>query len=78
LQPLREDLQQLLQEGLTRVHLLWIFFSCQIQTLWKLRTKMGMYPRLGCPDCPSSKELSMADVDARIHKVLDLRVGPNP
>jgi hypothetical protein len=39
---------------------------------------MGMYPGLSCPDRPSSKELSMVEVDTRIHNVLDLGVSPNP
>jgi hypothetical protein len=39
---------------------------------------MGMYPGLNCPDRPSPKELSMVEVDARIHKVLDLGLSPNP
>jgi hypothetical protein len=39
---------------------------------------MGMYPGLSCPDHPSSKELSAVEVNAQIHKVLDLRVNPNP
>jgi hypothetical protein len=37
---------------------------------------MGMYLGPNCPDCPSSEELSMEEVDAQIHKVLDLRVSP--
>jgi hypothetical protein len=39
---------------------------------------MGMYPGPSCPDQPSSEELSMAEVDTQIHKVLDLRLNPNP
>jgi hypothetical protein len=39
---------------------------------------MGMYPRPGCPDRTSSKELSAVDVDAWIQKVLDLEVSPDP
>jgi hypothetical protein len=37
-----------------------------------------MYPGSSCPDHFSSEELSVVEVDARIHKVLDLRVNPNP
>jgi hypothetical protein len=39
---------------------------------------MWMHPGPSCPDCPSSEELSAVEVDARIHKVLDLGVNPNP
>jgi hypothetical protein len=39
---------------------------------------MGMYHVPSCPDCPSSEELSVVEVDARIHKVLDLGVNLNP
>jgi hypothetical protein len=39
---------------------------------------MGMYPRPSFLDRPSSKEWSVANVYARIHKVLDLGVSPNP
>jgi hypothetical protein len=38
---------------------------------------MWMYPGPSCPDRPSSEELSTMEVDAQIHKVLDLRVSPN-
>jgi hypothetical protein len=78
LQPLREALQQLLQEGLTGVHLLWTFFSHRIQPLWRWRIKIGMYPGSSYLDCPSPEELSAMEVDAWIHRVLDLRVSPNP
>jgi hypothetical protein len=39
---------------------------------------MGMYPGLNCPNGPSSDELSMAEIDTRIHKVLYLEVILNP
>jgi hypothetical protein len=39
---------------------------------------MGMYPGPNCPNRPSLEELSTVEVDARIHKVLDLGVSPNP
>jgi hypothetical protein len=39
---------------------------------------MRMYPRPSCPDRPSSVELSVAKVDIRICKILDLVVNPNP
>jgi hypothetical protein len=77
LQPVHEALQQLRHEGLTGVHLMRTFFSHQIQLLRWQKTKMWLYPGSSCPDCPSSKELSMAEVDSWIHKVLDLRVNPN-
>jgi hypothetical protein len=38
---------------------------------------MWMYPGPSYPDRTSSEELSAAEVEARIHKVLDLRVNPN-
>jgi hypothetical protein len=38
---------------------------------------MGMYPGPSCPDHPSFEEFSVAEVDARIHKVLDLGVKPD-
>jgi hypothetical protein len=38
--------------------------------------KMWMYPGLSCPNCPSSEELSAVEVEAQIHKVLDLRDHP--
>jgi hypothetical protein len=53
-------------------------FSHRIQLLRRWRTKMWMYPGLSCPDRPFSKELSAIEVDAQIHKVLDLGVNPNP
>jgi hypothetical protein len=39
---------------------------------------MWLYPRPSCPDHPSFKELSAAEINARIHKVLDLGANPNP
>jgi hypothetical protein len=38
---------------------------------------MWMYPGLSYPDCPSSEELSEMEVEAQIHKVLDLGVNLN-
>jgi hypothetical protein len=38
---------------------------------------MGMYPGPSCPDRSSHEELSAAEVDARIHKVVDLGSNPN-
>jgi hypothetical protein len=73
LQPLHEHLQQLRQEGLTGIHLLWTFFSCRIEPLQKQRTKMWAYPGSSRPNSPSSKELIRV-VEAQIHKVLDLGV----
>jgi hypothetical protein len=40
--------------------------------------KMWTYLGLSCPNRPSAEELSAAEVKARIHKVLDLEVNPNP
>jgi hypothetical protein len=39
---------------------------------------MGMYPGPSSPDHPSSEELSMAEVDTQIHKVLNHGVSPDP
>jgi hypothetical protein len=39
---------------------------------------MGMYPGPSCSEHTSSKELSATEVDAWIHKVLDLGVSLNP
>jgi hypothetical protein len=39
---------------------------------------MGLYPGPSCPDRPLFEELSAAEIDARIHKVLDLGVNLNP
>jgi hypothetical protein len=78
LQPLHEHLQQLRQEGLTRIYLLLTFFNRRIQPLRRQRTKMWAYMWSSCPDCPSSKELSVVEVEARIYKVLDLGVIPTP
>jgi hypothetical protein len=77
LHPLRENLQQLWQEGLTVMHLLWTFFSHQIQLLRRWRIRMWMYQGPSYPDCPSSEELSASEVEAWIHKVLDVLVNPN-
>jgi hypothetical protein len=78
LQTLRENLWQLKQNGLTRIHLIRMFFSCRIQPLRRRRTKMWTYPRQSCPDRPPSKELSAAEVETQIHKFLDLGVIPSP
>jgi hypothetical protein len=52
LQPLCKNLQQLRQEGLTGMHLLWTFFSRRIQPLQKQRTKMWAYPGQAAPTTP--------------------------
>jgi hypothetical protein len=39
---------------------------------------MWIYSGLSCPDRPSSEELSTVEIDAWVHKVLDLRVNLNP
>jgi hypothetical protein len=39
---------------------------------------MWLYPGPSCTDRPSSEELSAAEVDAWIHKVLNIGVNPNP
>jgi hypothetical protein len=59
------------------VHVLRTFFSHRIQLLQWQKTKMWLYLGPCCPDCPSSEELSVAEVDTWIHKVLDLSVNPN-
>jgi hypothetical protein len=76
LHPLRKNLQQFQQDGLTGMHLLRTFFSCRIQRLRRQRTKMWTYPGPSCPNRPSSEELSAVEVEARIHKVLALGVIP--
>jgi hypothetical protein len=76
--PLHENLQQLWQDGLTGIHLLQMFFSRQIQPLQSRRTKMWMYLGQSYPNHPSSKELSAVEVEAQIHKVLDLGVNLTP
>jgi hypothetical protein len=78
LQPVRETLQQLRQEGLIGVHLQRTFFGHWTQPLWRRKTMMWLYPRPRCPDRPSFEELSTAEVNVQIHKVLDLGVNPNP
>jgi hypothetical protein len=35
-------------------------------------------PGSSCPNCPSPKELSLGEVETRIHKVLDSTVIPSP
>jgi hypothetical protein len=62
LQTLCENLQQLWQDGLTGMHLMWMFFSHRIQSLQRQRTKMWTYPGPSCPDHPSFEELSMVEV----------------
>jgi hypothetical protein len=59
------------------MHLLRMFFNHWIQPLQRRWTKMWTYPRPSCLDCPSSEELSAAEVKARIHKVMDLGVQLN-
>jgi hypothetical protein len=39
---------------------------------------MWLYPRPSCPNRPSFEELSVVEIDFRIHKVFDLGVDPNP
>jgi hypothetical protein len=39
---------------------------------------MWMYPGRSCPDHPSSEVLSLEEVEAQIHKVLDLGVNLTP
>jgi hypothetical protein len=78
IQPVREHLQQLRQEGSTGIHLLRMFFIRRIQPLRKWRSKMWAYPWSSCPDCCSPKELSVVEVEARIHKVLDSVATPSP
>jgi hypothetical protein len=70
LHPLCYNLQQLWQDGYTRMHLLRTFFSRQIQPLRRRRTKMWTYLGPSCPNRPSFEELSVVEVEAWIHKVL--------
>jgi hypothetical protein len=74
IQPLCECLQHLRQEGLTEILLLQMFFDRWIQPLWMRMAKMWVYPRSSCLDRPSPKELSAAEVEAQIRKVLDFAV----
>jgi hypothetical protein len=78
IQPLREYLQQLWQEGLTGIHLLQMFFSRRIQPLRRRNIKMWANSGSGCHDHPSPKELSAEEVEAWIRKVLDSTVIPPP
>jgi hypothetical protein len=39
---------------------------------------MWAYPGSTYPDCPSPEKLSMAEVETRIHKVLDFTAVPPP
>jgi hypothetical protein len=39
---------------------------------------MWIYSGLSCPDRLSSEELSTVEINAWVHKVLDLGVNPNP
>jgi hypothetical protein len=78
IQPLLEYLQQLRQEGLTGIHLLWMYFIHRIQPLQVRKTKIWVYPGSSCPDCPSPEELSVVEVKARICKVLDSVVTLSP
>jgi hypothetical protein len=57
LQPLHKVVQQLQQEGLTVVHLLWTFFSCRVQSLHQRVTTMWLYLGPSYPDRPFSEEL---------------------
>jgi hypothetical protein len=77
LQPMSEIIQQLWKEELIGVHLLWTFFSCQIQPLRWWATKMWLYPGPSCPNRPFSEELSVAEINTWIYKVLDHGANPN-
>jgi hypothetical protein len=46
-------------------------------SVW-LKDRQQLYPGPSCPNRHCSEELSAAEVDSRIHKVLDLKVDPNP
>jgi hypothetical protein len=39
---------------------------------------MWKHPRMSYPNCPYSEKLSVAEINAQIHKVLDLGVNLNP
>jgi hypothetical protein len=64
IQTLREYLQQLQQEGLTRIHILGMFFSRWILPLQMQRAKMWAYLESSYLDHPSPEELSVAEVEA--------------
>jgi hypothetical protein len=78
LQPLREVIQQLRQEGLTGVHLLRTFFSHRIQLLRQQMTKIWLYPGPSCLNHSFSEELSEVEINTLIHKVLDHVANLNP
>jgi hypothetical protein len=78
LQPLREVVQQLQREGLTGVHLLWIFFCCRIQPLRQRVIKMWLYLGPFCLGHSFSEELSETEINTCIHKVLDHGANLDP
>jgi hypothetical protein len=81
LQPVTDNLQCLIQGGLTGADLLRTFVSCRIQLLrWR---EMTMWRYLG-PDCPNHSfqaKLGDAEVDTHVWGILalgvDRRTGPN-
>jgi hypothetical protein len=60
------------------VHHLWTFFSHRFQPLRQRATKMWLYPGPSCPDCPFFKELSNAEINTWIHRVLAYEADLNP
>jgi hypothetical protein len=60
------------------VHHLWTFFSRRFQPLCQRATKMWPYPGPSCPDCPFFKELSNAEINTWIHRVLAYEANLNP
>jgi hypothetical protein len=78
LQPLGEVVQQLQWEELMGVNHQRMFFSCQIQRLCQRVTKMRLYPGSNCLDRSFSEELSEAEINTWMHKVLDNEANLNP
>jgi hypothetical protein len=78
LQPMHKALQQLQQEGLIGVAPPADIFQSLNPAAPIAKDQDVVYPRPCCPDCPSSKELSVIEVNSWIHKVLDLGVNLSP
>jgi hypothetical protein len=60
------------------MHLLRTLFSHRIQPHRQWVTKMWLYPGPSCPDRSLSEELGDAEINIRIHKVLDHEADLNP
>jgi hypothetical protein len=77
LQPLREIIQGLLQNGLTGMEILRDFFSREVRPRPRREITMRMHPRPSCPDNPFSVELGDMEMNTRIRGVLAPRADPN-